>query len=102
MEPAISSTPKACGVLSYHPRRRRAHGARYGDLAGGEEWRSLPGFSKAFELVTEVSEVARIDGQAEHFLDHRQEVRQGANSCPGLESQRDVSSGVQPPGPSLQ
>jgi len=56
---AISSTPKACGGISYHPRRRRAAPStmsRYGGETGG-----LPRLGQAFDLVTEVVEVAGAD-----------------------------------------
>jgi hypothetical protein len=69
MRQAISSTPKACGLVSVI----RAEGAYGADAEG----RGLP--RDAFEFLTEILEVIRADAQTEHFLDHRQEISQRTN-----------------------
>ena len=65
---AISSTPRACGLVLHHlPAQRIAStGVRTG--------------LRALDLVAEILEVLGADSQLLNFLDHRQEVSQGANS----------------------
>jgi hypothetical protein len=63
-EQAVSSTPKACGLVFHHPCPRPHRRA------------GLPCWRDAFELVAEMLEVIRADAQAEHFLDHRKEISQ--------------------------
>src|SRR5258708_26962190 len=67
-----SSIIHAAGVrFGFHHRRQR----RARELVANG-WAALPRLGGPFELATEVLEIIRADAQAEHFLDHWQEVSQ--------------------------
>src|ERR1017187_6011646 len=72
--PAISSTPQACGVLSYHPRRRRVGVRDFVSL--GE---SAARLDEASDPVAQILEVLRFDAQFQHFFYDCREVGQGTN-----------------------
>ena len=59
--------------LSSAPKARRAALGCVG-AAGG-----LPCCGEAFDLLAQMLEIARTDAEAEHFLDHGDEVCQGAD-----------------------
>jgi len=64
-EQTVLSTPKACGLVFYHPRQRRAGG--------------LPIAGDPFELTAYVLKILRADTHAEHFLNHGEEISQRTN-----------------------
>src|ERR1022692_3943228 len=72
--PAISSTPQACGVLSYHPRRRRVGVWDFVSL--GE---SAARLDEALDPMAQILEVRLFDAQLQHFFDDCREVCQGTN-----------------------
>jgi len=76
------STPKACSCGSetseqYHPRRRRAGWCSIIRANGARG--ALPFAGDPFELAAYVLKILWADAHVEHFLDHRQEIRQRAN-----------------------
>src|ERR1035441_3601956 len=67
--PAISTTPQACGVLSYHPRRRRV--GVWDFVSPGE---SATRLGEALDPMAQILEVLWFDAQLQHFFDHCREV----------------------------
>ena len=64
---------KACGVLSYHPRRRRGG---LGFVSLGE---SAARLDEASDPVAQILEVLWFDAQFQHFFYDCREVSQGTN-----------------------
>ena len=69
--PAISSTPKACGLLSFYLRRRR--------VVAPVESTGLTPLAGVLDLVAQISEVIGVYTQAAHLLDDRKKVGQRAD-----------------------
>src|ERR1017187_2705734 len=86
-ERALSSTPQACGVLSYYPRRRRVGVWDFVSL--GEAATRLGG---AVDPMAQILEVRLFDAQLQQFFDDCREVCQGTNRA-----QRRRSGSTQDP-----
>src|ERR1022692_1201452 len=86
-ERALSSTPQACGVLSYYPRRRRVGVWDFVSL--GE---SATRLGEALDPMAQILEVRLFDAQLQHFFDDCREVCQGTNRA-----QRRSSGSTQDP-----
>jgi hypothetical protein len=71
----LSSTPETCGVISRHPRRRRA--SRSSDLA------SATGLERGVRSFGANIGSSRADTQARYFFDHGNEIGQRANRVQG-------------------
>ena len=86
-ERALSSTPQACGVLSYYPRRRRVGVWDFVSL--GE---SATRLGEALDPMAQILEVRLFDAQLQHFFDDCREACQGTNRA-----QRRSSGSTQDP-----
>ena len=87
--PAISSTPQACGVLSYYPRRRRVGVWDFVSL--GE---SATRLGEALDPMAQILEVRLFDAQLQHFFDDCREVCQGTNRAQAAEIREHARSGA--------